>query len=416
MPRPPDVPDPLDPAAPIRTDDPVMDRARAQTTLAELLRSRTTRWWAKLPVEYEPLVVPEIPPERLAELRRRRDEILAALRERRGAVYDAAAIHERSTASENASRQRGSLAGVARRSLAGVARRSKPTSQVGSSAAAAEMKEIAALMRDSGLTVLASSGWESRGLSSSVNYWAVIAHHTAATTDIDNILINGRSDLAGPLCNWALHDNGDWVLIASGRANHAGEGTIPSSEAYGVEATGPHGYPNTYGPAAFHNYDEYELGSACMLAVMGANINDLFGHKETARPVGRKIDPYFDMDPFRKGAAAAEEGDELNDADRNWIEGRLDAHTQQLLDTMDAHFKLLARGEYKDGTIDTNSTHYKDSHRGLFQQISDINKSLARGEINGAIDPTSQHYADSHRGIMDELRRMQEPTEPPPAR
>ena len=312
MPRPPDVPDPLDPAAPIRTDDPVMDRARAQTTLAELLRSRSTRWWARIPVPYEPLELPEIPPERLAYLRARRDEILAALRERRGALYDAAAIRERSTASENAARQRGWLAGLARRL--------KPTSQVGSSAAAAEMKEIAALMRDSGLTVLASSGWESRGLSSSVNYWAVIAHHTAATTDIDNILINGRSDLAGPLCNWALHDNGDWVLIASGRANHAGEGTIPSSEAYGVEATGPHGYPNTYGPAAFHNYDEYEVGSACILAVMGASIGDLFGHKETARPVGRKIDPYFDMNTFRSEVAAgAPEEDDLKDDERAWL-------------------------------------------------------------------------------------------------
>jgi hypothetical protein len=72
-----------------------------------------------------------------------------------------------------------------------------------------------------------------------VSYWAVIAHHTAATNDSDSTLINGRSDLPGPLCNWALPENGDWVLIASGRANHAGEGSLSNFEARGIEATGP---------------------------------------------------------------------------------------------------------------------------------------------------------------------------------
>lgn len=186
----------------------------------------------------------------------------------------------------------------------------------GNSAAIAQMEEMAALMRDSGLTVTAYKYWETTGRSSDVDYWAEIAHHTAATVDIDNMLINGRSDLPGPLCNFALHDDGTWVLIASGRANHAGEGTITSSESIGVEATGPHGYPDTYGPAAFHNYAEYEVGSACILAVLGGEVGDLYGHKETARPLGRKIDPYFDMGKFRSGVAAAEEmEDELSAED-----------------------------------------------------------------------------------------------------
>lgn len=179
----------------------------------------------------------------------------------------------------------------------------------GNDAAVRMMEEAAALMDDAGLTVKASSGWKDRGKSSDVHYWAVLAHHTASTSDNDALLINGRPDVSGPLCNWALHANGDWVTIASGRANHAGEGTLPSSESQGIEATGPWGYPDTYGPAAFKQYDQYELGVACLLAAMNADIDDLFGHKETARPVGRKIDPYFDMDPFRKGVATAEEDD-----------------------------------------------------------------------------------------------------------
>jgi hypothetical protein len=235
-------------------------------------------------------------------------------------------------------------------------------------------------MRDSGLTVLASSGWESRGLSSSVNYWAVIAHHTAATTDIDNVLINGRSDLQGPLCNWALHNNGDWVLIASGRANHAGEGTIPSSEAYGVEAKGPHGYPDTYGPKAFHNYDSYEIGSACMLAVMGASINDLFGHKETARPLGRKIDPYFDMAPFRSGVAAAEEGDELSAADVK--QGTLDA----------------LKEFYKEGIVPGQNTH-ADTYRVIVDRQTDM---LAEVQKTNAL-------------LADLIKLLTAPPPPPPA-
>ena len=187
----------------------------------------------------------------------------------------------------------------------------------GNSAATAMMKEAAALMRDAGLTVTASSGWESRGRSGDVSYWAVIAHHTAATNDNDSMLINGRSDLPGPLCNWALHESGDWVLIASGRANHAGEGTVSNSESQGIEATGPQDYPDTYGPASFPgNYDSYEIGCACLLAAMGADLEDLFGHKETARPTGRKIDPYFDMPAFRRGVEAGGElEDELSAAD-----------------------------------------------------------------------------------------------------
>jgi hypothetical protein len=193
----------------------------------------------------------------------------------------------------------------------------------GNSAVVAEMEEIAALMRDSGLTVKAYANWKSCGVSSTMNPWAVLDHHTAATDDIDNMLINGRSDLQGPLCNWALHEYGDWVLIASGRANHAGEGTLPSSESYGIEATGPQNYPDTYGPDAFPgNYDSYVVGVACILAVMDGDTGDVFGHKETARPLGRKIDPYFDMNRFRSEVKEGEAGEaeDLTSEERKWLE------------------------------------------------------------------------------------------------
>jgi hypothetical protein len=275
----------------------------------------------------------------------------------------------------------------------------------GSSSASAEMREIAALMKDSGLTVLYSSGWDTRGLSSSVNYWAALEHHTAATEDIDNMLINGRSDLAGPLCNWALHKNGDWVLIASGRANHAGEGTLPSSESYGIEATGPQNYPDTYGPAAFpDNYNSYVTGVACILAVIGGDTGDVFGHKETARPLGRKIDPYFDMNQMRGKIESGElEEEELTQDDKDWIEGRLDVHEANTIKRLDEIYAMLARGEV-NGRIDKSSTHYQDSNRGTQRKIDQTYRLAARGEYEtGEIDTSSTHYADSVRGTREAI-------------
>lgn len=181
----------------------------------------------------------------------------------------------------------------------------------GNSANVTEMREAAALMKDAGLEVYEVSGWTSRGRDAGLNAWALIAHHTAATGDITDMLCNGRPDLAGPLCNFELQKLGRWGLLASGRANHAGEATISSSESYGIEATGPQDYPDTYGPGSFpDNYDSYEVGCACILAAMGADVDDLKGHKEIATPAGRKIDPYFDMGSFRKGVAAGGTGEE----------------------------------------------------------------------------------------------------------
>lgn len=78
--RPSDAPDPRAEDSPIRYDDKRMDRQRSRTSLAELFKgARTERVGEELPAE--PLHLPEIPPERLAYLRRRRDEILAELRE-----------------------------------------------------------------------------------------------------------------------------------------------------------------------------------------------------------------------------------------------------------------------------------------------------------------------------------------------
>jgi len=200
----------------------------------------------------------------------------------------------------------------------------------GNAAVARRMQQAADLMRRRGLKVGAFAGWASAGRSSTMTPRALIAHHTAAPIDVDRILRDGRSDLPGPLCNWALHRDGSWWLVASGRANHAGVGVLPSSESYGVECTGPIPTGNT-GVDAFPMYDAYVLGVACICEVEGWSARVVYGHKETATPDGRKPDPafgdsfpkpYLDMDRFRaqiqaRISATPTEEDDLTEAEHD---------------------------------------------------------------------------------------------------
>jgi hypothetical protein len=64
-------------------------------------------------------------------------------------------------------------------------------------------------------------------------------------------------------------------------------------------------------------------------------------------------------------------------------------------------FVLLARGG--DPVPGPTDQHFKDSHRGVNKQITDIYKLLARGEIDGEINPTSTHFKDSNRHLAQLL-------------
>jgi hypothetical protein len=251
----------------------------------------------------------------------------------------------------------------------------------GNSANVKEMEEAAALMRDAGLTVLASSGWKDRGRSADLYPWALIAHHTAATDDITSMLINGRSDLPGPLCNFELREYGDWNLIASGRANHAGEASVTNSESYGIEATGPQGYPDTYGPKAFPgNYGSYEVGCACILAAMGAEVADLMGHKEIAPT--RKIDPYFDMGAFRKGVAAGGgEGDDLTADESRWLKA------------------------IYDGMVVPGTTTVADGYEKLFNRVKETNTALAASGTTGP-EQTVEYIFGRLRAVEDGIKAL----------
>lgn len=96
--------------------------------------------------------------------------------------------------------------------------------------------------RDHGLELGFCPGWETRG---SPVFWpqGAVAHHDAVEarwSTPPGLLISGRPDLAGPLCNTALASTGKVWLVAAGRANHAGTGSwrglVGNSTVWGTEA------------------------------------------------------------------------------------------------------------------------------------------------------------------------------------
>jgi hypothetical protein len=163
---------------------------------------------------------------------------------------------------------------------------------VATSSVVTKMRQVRDLLRSWGWTVLEMDGWETRGVRALFPSF-VGPHHTGATVDIDRMLRDGRSDLNGPLCNFALHLNSDIVLVAAGTANHFGVATIDNDEAYGIECTGPIPISNT-GRDAFPMYKAYIALCVAIRIVHGWGVDRIVGHKETARPDGRKPDPAFE--------------------------------------------------------------------------------------------------------------------------
>jgi hypothetical protein len=165
---------------------------------------------------------------------------------------------------------------------------------------------IANRLRAAGLRVTECSGWQSRG-SSSFTPRGSVNHHTAGpssgATPSLNTCINGRSDLAGPLCNvmQSREPDGNDIayVVAAGRANHAGEGgwqgLSGNSSVYGleVEHTGTSALPQ----------GRIDISAAIHRAMFGGDVSYVCQHYEWAS--GRKIDAATNVpgDDFRNRVA-----------------------------------------------------------------------------------------------------------------
>ena len=90
---------------------------------------------------------------------------------------------------------------------------------------------LPAAFRKWGVRFALVEGWEDRGRPMSTGYFdpnALLNHHTGTTSSEEKpapslaTVVNGRSDLSGPLCQVATDYNGLTYIVAAGRANHAG--------------------------------------------------------------------------------------------------------------------------------------------------------------------------------------------------
>ncbi len=170
------------------------------------------------------------------------------------------------------------------------------------------------VLSDAGLRVAEQPGWKDRGRGDVGEIVGGMCHHTTGRKDGNmpslGTLINGRSDLSGPLAQLGLGRDGTYYVIAAGRCNHAGPGNWQGHSAgntnfIGIEAentgftTGPNADP---WPAV--QMDAYWRGAAAILKKIRANAIMCCGHKEYALPHGRKDDPDFDMAQFRQQVSA----------------------------------------------------------------------------------------------------------------
>jgi hypothetical protein len=190
--------------------------------------------------------------------------------------------------------------------------------------------DAAKLLRDWGWTVVFMDGWSTRGANRrqlAVSY--IGDHHTAAEVDVDRILRDGRSDVPGPLCNGAVHKDSVIVFVAAGPANHFGVASINSSDAFGVENTGP--IPITArGKGAFPNYRATLALYVALRTVYGLSAGRIVLHKETAEPPGRKIDRAVDGNDVRSDANTNQVLADPNQQEEDDFDMRTDAEIVEL--------------------------------------------------------------------------------------
>lgn len=179
-------------------------------------------------------------------------------------------------------------------------------------------------LRARGFRVVGVPGWRQRkrpfGLFRPKGH---VAHHTGGAGNgmayAAGILTGGYRELPGPLCQIALNRHGTVIMIAAGRANHAGKtrriGFMSAgdgnSQAVGTEAmnTGTEGWSNPHPKNPFGTqYNAFIALSAALEDYMGWKRGSTLAHGETS--TSGKWDPgirdssgrtrMLNMDVFRR--------------------------------------------------------------------------------------------------------------------
>ena len=169
------------------------------------------------------------------------------------------------------------------------------------------------VLRGAGVQVVVEGDWLNRMRPGSFDPIGVLWHHTAATSSASNphpalnICINGRSDLAGPLCQALVDYNGVFHVISAGRCNHAGasggSGPIPAGDGNTLMIGWEIDYNGVNQEMTAAQYNASIAATAAVLTRLGRDTSYARGHRETS--TSGKIDPSFiDLNVMRADVAA----------------------------------------------------------------------------------------------------------------
>jgi hypothetical protein len=202
--------------------------------------------------------------------------------------------------------------------------------------------EINRRLHAAGVTVREAAGWRTRGNGQTSAYEGGLIHHTASGyavaipgTGIGKVLIEGRPDLDGPLCNYAGNDDGSLTIIAAHPANHAGAsggrsmGPLPVTTSFNRRVLGLEiVYPGVT-PMRPAQYRTAQIWARIVADVVGrGDIERVRAHAETS--VTGKWDPgdapgrTIDMAAFRRAARTILQEDDLQYTDP-WDDDALNA-------------------------------------------------------------------------------------------
>ena len=162
-------------------------------------------------------------------------------------------------------------------------------------------------LKGQGLTVRKVKGWKTRS-AGSFDPVGVCLHHTATQSTSGDlpaagVVTNGVAGIPGPLCNILIGRSGTVLMVAAGRANHAGLGgplhDIPKDQGnahlVGIECENN----GTGEPWPDEQRRAMTIVSAILLERLGQPARMCVDHKQWAPK--RKIDlGGIEMDDFRK--------------------------------------------------------------------------------------------------------------------
>jgi len=173
------------------------------------------------------------------------------------------------------------------------------------------------VLRGAGVQVVIEGNWLNRMRPGSFDPIGVLWHHTAATSSASNphpalnVCINGRPDLAGPLCQALVDYHGVFHVISAGRCNHAGasrgSGPIPAGDGNTLMIGWEIDYNGVNQQMTAAQYNASVAATAAVLTRLGRDASYARGHRETSTT--GKIDPSFiDLNTMRSDVAARMSG------------------------------------------------------------------------------------------------------------